>query len=273
MSSSSSKPSSAVAHSTTCDQKNSATCVRPMAYGVDPTRPEYYSLRQARYHGVGEAVGERIAQCQAEGRKLKLLDIGIWDGVSRRHIESQPGSEIVEFHGVDLAINPIVYKRDSWAGLYEANLCDGLPFLEDDQFDVVICEQVLEHINDIQTPMATLARVLKPGGLLIVGVPIFPEGVHLVRKHAVPAIDKLVGKKKPRGHVQAFSKRTFISTLKRNANVSVLTARGFRVFSGGLLRPLENHRWWWKWNRFLGRTVPSLCTEIQVLATKERKAA
>jgi hypothetical protein len=89
----------------------------------------------------------------------------------------------------------------------------------------------------------------------------------------VPLLDKIAQKKKPRGHVQAFSKRSFISTLKHNAGVSVLKSRGFRMFSGGLLRPLENQRWWWQWNRFLGRTVPSLCTEIQVLATKECKAA
>ena len=27
-----------------------------MAYGVDPTRPERYSLRQARYHAVSEEI-------------------------------------------------------------------------------------------------------------------------------------------------------------------------------------------------------------------------
>lgn len=250
-----------------------ANATRPMAYGVDPTRPEMYSLRQARYHGLGEVVGERIAKHKAEGKPLKLLDIGLWDGVSRRHIESNPGSEIVEFHGVDLVFGPRkIYKHDEWASLHEADLCDGLPFFEDDLFDVVICEQVLEHIHDIEPAMKALARVLKPGGVLIAGVPIFPEGVHLIRKHAVPALDKMLGKKS-RSHVQAFSKRTFISILKQNTGVSVIEARGFRLMSGGLLRPLENHRWWWLWNRFLGRTVPSLCTEIQVLATKERKAA
>ena len=35
------------------------------------------------------------------------------------------------------------------------------------------------------------------------------------------------------------------------------------------MRPLEYYRWWWQLNRRLGRMLPSLCTEIQVLARKQ----
>jgi SAM-dependent methyltransferase len=47
-----------------------------------------------------------------------------------------------------------------------------MPFA-DNQFDVVLCNHVLEHVdNDIQA-MAEIARVLKPGGWAILQVPFF----------------------------------------------------------------------------------------------------
>jgi hypothetical protein len=44
--------------------------------------------------------------------------------------------------------------------------------------------------------------------------------------------------------------------------------RGFRIISGGLLRPLENYRWWWRFNRRLGARLPAACIEAQIIARK-----
>jgi hypothetical protein len=41
------------------------------------------------------------------------------------------------------------------------------------------------------------------------------------------------------------------------------------MLSGGVLRPLENYRWWWRLGRVTGRIAPALCTEIQVVAVKK----
>jgi SAM-dependent methyltransferase len=42
-------------------------------------------------------------------------------------------------------------------------------------FDLIYCSNVLEHINDDLNAMAELQRVLKPGGLAIIQVPIEGE--------------------------------------------------------------------------------------------------
>jgi SAM-dependent methyltransferase len=47
----------------------------------------------------------------------------------------------------------------------------GIPF-PDDHFDVVICSHVLEHVPDDRKAMHELRRVLKPGGLAILLVPM-----------------------------------------------------------------------------------------------------
>lgn len=60
----------------------------------------------------------------------------------------------------------------------EFDLCAPLP--ERGGFDVVICEQVLEHVVDPITAVANLRGLCAPGGLVIVSTPF------LVRVHEVP---------------------------------------------------------------------------------------
>ncbi|HCE55340.1 MAG TPA: SAM-dependent methyltransferase [Lutibacter sp.] len=51
----------------------------------------------------------------------------------------------------------------------KADICD-LPF-EENIFDIVFCNHVLEHIEDDQKAMSELYRVLKPGGMGIFQIP------------------------------------------------------------------------------------------------------
>ena len=47
-----------------------------------------------------------------------------------------------------------------------------IPF-EDNYFDIVLCNHVLEHVNDDIRAMREICRVLKPGGFSIMQVPFF----------------------------------------------------------------------------------------------------
>lgn len=223
-------------------------------------------MRQARYHALAKDVGV-LALRQRHGR-LKLLDIGLHNGCSMRHIEVQAGAENIDYHGVDIRFRADLYRPDKWQW-HQGDLLEGLSLLPSESFDVVICEQVLEHLPHLATPLATLDRLLRPGGWLFVGVPIFPPGIHLLRRHLVPLIDRVVPRRKPRGHVQAFCAAGFCRLLAEHGNWCIRQVRGFRIVSGGLLRPLENQRWWWRLNCKLGEHLPSLCTEVQVVATKQ----
>lgn len=51
----------------------------------------------------------------------------------------------------------------------KADICD-LPFM-DNQYDVILCNHVLEHIPDDTKAMQELYRVLKPGGMAILQIP------------------------------------------------------------------------------------------------------
>ena len=51
----------------------------------------------------------------------------------------------------------------------KADICN-LPF-ENDQYDVILCNHVLEHIPDDTKAMQELYRVLRPGGMAILQIP------------------------------------------------------------------------------------------------------
>lgn len=239
-----------------------------LAYGIDDTRPQLYSLRQSRYQALAEDNNALAEAAAREGRRLRLLDIGVFKGISKRYLDAWPGAANIDFHGADIDFSYLP-EPEKWAALHRGDFLAGYPDIPDNSFDVVICEQVLEHLHELGTPIRTLERLLWPGGTLFVGVPIFPPGLAAFRKYAVPQIDKVnPWAKKNRGHVQGFSQWSFVRELRRYTRLEVQSVRGFRVFSGGPLRPLENRRGWWKWNRWLGRKAPWACVEIQVVATK-----
>jgi len=61
---------------------------------------------------------------------------------------------------------------------------EGLSF-GDARFDVLICMDVLEHVNDPALAMQQMARVLKPGGELLLSVPFFAGSTGNVRRSQI----------------------------------------------------------------------------------------
>ncbi len=238
-----------------------------MAFGVEPSdRP--YHLRLARYAALAESIAEFVrARPSQPDRPLRLLDAGAGNGRTLRYLEALGVTDRIEFHAVEFDPWRIerIYAPDRWHAIIRGDLTEGVPFA-DRSFDVVVCEQVLEHLEDPESVVRELVRVLRPGGLMIVGVPTFPPLLLHLRKHVVPVIDRLRGKR--REHVQVFDTRSLRRLIRRAGDMRVIEVRGFRVVSGGLVAGLEHHRWWYRLNRRLGRWFPWCCIEIQALARR-----
>lgn len=240
------------------------------AFGIEAGHTPF-RLRQSRYFELGLECAALASRHFSEmGCNLELLDVGVYDGITRKYTEANPGGASINYHGVDLFPHgeSFVYKHDEWV-LHRMDLEHGLPGLDAARFDLVVCEQVLEHLHNPAVALSEMARVLRPGGHMVLGIPIFPDGLHLIRKHVIPLTDVIFRVKKKRGHVQAWSLRSFLRLVQRTCPGLVLKKkRGFRIVSGGILRPLEYHRPWWQLNRLIGRLLPSLCIEAQVLYRK-----
>lgn len=239
-----------------------------LAFGVDPSRPQRYSLRQARYDAIAWDISAWAGAAAARGDRLSVLDIGCSWGVLLCHLEAKPHFANITISAadiVDTAVNKARYER-----FVVGDLRDGYPELPSDAYDVVVCEQVLEHLDALDAALATLHRLVKPGGTLVIGVPIFLPPLHLVRAHVLPLLLKLVPVRALGTHDQAFSLASFLGRVKRLPGLRVRQSRGFRIVSGGLLAPLENYRWWWRLNRRLGELFPAACIEAQIILEKTR---
>jgi SAM-dependent methyltransferase len=241
--------------------------LRPdFAFGVDPVRRQFYSLRQSRYDALAQDVSEWAGAAPA-GEKLRLLIVGCGVGTELRHLAAKPHFEKLVISGANYSAAEC-FQRETYREFYVGDLMQGYPEIPSNAYDIVLCEQVLEHLDHIERAMAFLGRVLKPGGKAIIGVPIFPPPLHLARQHLVPRLDALFGRRRSRGHRQAFSKYSFLRAMRRHSGLRLITVRGFRIISGGLLRGLDNYRWWWRFNRRLGELLPALCIEIQAVMEK-----
>ncbi len=53
-----------------------------------------------------------------------------------------------------------------------------MPNMKDRSYDCVFCSGVLEHVDDYQAGLSELTRILKAGGLLLLGVP-FRQPIHM----------------------------------------------------------------------------------------------
>lgn len=228
-----------------------------LAFGIDPSNYPY-RLRLARYMGMSEAIETFLSQSPLPTHKL--LDIGVGSGRSMRYLDHKGLSDKIEFYGIDL--NPerldTIFGKTRW-NLQKGDLEKGLPF-PDAFFDICICEQVLEHLYDPVSSLKELQRVVRPEGLLVLGVPIFPRPFAFLRNFYIQHF----GLPASSDHRQTFS-LTSIRKLVHSFSFEILQQQGFRIVSGGLLRPLENYFWWYQFNRKIGRLFPSCCVEIQLI--------
>jgi ubiquinone/menaquinone biosynthesis C-methylase UbiE len=125
--------------------------------------------RIRKLHVADEAVESAICAALADKPFRSLLDLGTGTG---RMLELF-GPEIERGLGLDLSLDMLHLARDRLerAGLKHCSVRQGdiydLP-LANDSFDVVILHQVLHFLDDGARAIKEAARVLRPGGRLLV---------------------------------------------------------------------------------------------------------
>ena len=110
------------------------------------------------------------------------------------------------------------------ADLYMDNVDDKVDIMNmniysDDQFDIILCSHMLEHVEDDRKAMAELYRVLNPSGFAIIMVPIdLMLDADFEDKSIVSESDRwrYFGQG---DHVRAYSKNGFVNKLKETGFV------------------------------------------------------
>lgn len=138
--------------------------------GVNPADP----LRFYYWPILGRLYRRRVEMCLAlcQGGR-RILEVGYGSGLSFLNL----GQWYEEIHGIDLTARASEVTAVFRAHAVNLSLLQGsvlnLPY-ETGAFDTVLLISILEHLQPFQQSPALMEieRVLKPGGAVIIGIPI-----------------------------------------------------------------------------------------------------
>jgi SAM-dependent methyltransferase len=133
------------------------------AYELQTHRAEdrhwWYRGRRRVLHGV---IGRLALAPEA-----RILDAGCGSG--RNMVELARYGSVT---GIELSEVAVAAARERGVGEVVAGSLSELPFA-DDSFDMAVCLDVIEHLDDDRGALRELRRVIAPGGVLLVTVPAY----------------------------------------------------------------------------------------------------
>jgi len=138
--------------------------------------------------------------------RKKILDIGCGAGAIDFYLASQ-GHKVL---GIDIAEKALGYCRKSAKLLRIENKLrfEKLSFPEErpqGKFDLVICSEVLEHIENDEKAIRVIFELLRPGGIAIFSVP--SQNAPLYRLGLAEGFDKKAG------HLRRYSLKEIIGLI------------------------------------------------------------
>src|SRR3954471_4683702 len=195
----------------------------------------------------------------------RLLDAGCGDGINLSFLNRMVGARgwPTAIVGADYSALRVGRARELSVARVMRGSVTNLA-CRDRSFDVVICNQVLEHVPEYERAFSELHRVLRPGGLLIVGVPNEGSALGVLRNHVLQRSIL-----RSTDHVNMFTRESLLAAFQQ-AHFDVT-----RVEVEGLFVPHTVLHFWLNryqpFKRFfdaIGRTFPRCAAGLFVVATR-----
>jgi SAM-dependent methyltransferase len=155
--------------------------VTPSAYrdfwaGVGERFPDLDGAASTRYYAENERRLFREHFPSLEG--LKILKTDLWDEAKNTRILAWASRQGARSYGIDISEPTVIQARAAFDTGKGARHClqgavgdvRDLPF-PDASFDAIYSMGTIEHFDETERAVEEMARVLKPGGRAIVGVP------------------------------------------------------------------------------------------------------
>ncbi|MGL4496568.1 MAG: class I SAM-dependent methyltransferase [Beijerinckiaceae bacterium] len=156
-----------------------------------------------------------------DAQSTVLLDVGAGRGALpqmnfRDHVKKAVGVDPEP----EIAGNPYLHE-------FHVGLGDNMPFLSSDSFDVVVSNNVLEHIADPDKFFAEIARVTKPSGIIITKTPNLTHYMPLIAMITPQSFHVWINKLRGRPAVDTFPTRYMVNT--RSAQKAAAARHGLAI--------------------------------------------
>lgn len=162
-----------------------------------------------------------------------ILELGCGKGLLGEQIRKNTNAQV---YGVDISMSGIELAKNRGILAKIADLNKRLPF-SDNFFDVVLSDQLLEHIYKTDYLLDEVCRILRPGGIVItitpnlsfwlnrilflIGIyPIFLETGERSKTYGMKFLKKYVHDTDSQGHIHVFN---------RHALEDMFCAHGFNI--------------------------------------------
>lgn len=166
-----------------------------------------YDTSSRLYQWHTRVFHERVLEWMASAAPGSVLDAGCGEGFATGYLaEHLPGAR---FEGVDVSEGAIAYARQHFGErvTYQVGSVYELPF-DDNAFDLVLCSEVLEHLDRPDLAVRELARVARRHVLMT--VPLEPYFDALNR------IGRSVGIGGDPGHVNFWTRDSWATFVGRH---------------------------------------------------------
>jgi SAM-dependent methyltransferase len=174
---------------------------------------------------------------------LRILKTDLWDEAKNTRILSWAGCQGARAYGIDISEPTVVQAKAAFtreSGPLRAAAADvrALPF-RDASFDAIYSMGTIEHFDETELAVKEMARVLKPGGCAIIGVPNRHDPF---LRPLLATVLQAVGLY-AYGYEKSYSRRALRAMLER-AGFNVAAETSILFMPGGLrMLDLACHSW------------------------------
>lgn len=183
-----------------------------------------YKLVGTQYEGRGYIDNMlRVFDSNIKNKSIRnLIDIGCADGYKTSLYANNFDISFSQVVGLDIDIDYLYQNK------YNFNVVKfdlekiSLPF-KDNAFDLLICNQVLEHLVNYKAVLDEIIKITKPGGFVAVGIPNlahFINRLYLLFGYQPLSID-LKG-----SHINGFTHRAFKELLDSRNDAHLIDYKG-----------------------------------------------
>jgi ubiquinone/menaquinone biosynthesis C-methylase UbiE len=153
---------------------------------------------------------------------VNLLDVGCGDGSRTLRLAQHFMIPADHTYGLDSDHQHVIHCRQ----LFNAVLTDiesgQLPY-RDQMFDLVVCNQVFEHLKNYHSVFEDIIRVTKSGGYIMIGI---PNLAHLINRLFLLFGIQPMCIDLHSSHVRGFTHKAFEHTLKSTPGITYIDCEG-----------------------------------------------